>query len=43
MSADNSRDVARQALDDGARAFLAKPFSAEALLTLLAGLAGSEE
>ncbi|WP_277374184.1 response regulator [Pseudomonas sp. AA-38] len=42
MSANNSREVAQQALQDGARAFLAKPFSAEALLTLLASLSGAE-
>lgn len=43
MSADNSREVAQQALQDGAQAFLGKPFSAEALLTLLADLSGADE
>ncbi|MGG2397677.1 response regulator transcription factor [Pseudomonas sp. SH1-B] len=38
MSADNSSAKAKKALEDGARAFLAKPFSAESLLSELAAL-----
>ncbi|VXC73927.1 Response regulator receiver domain-containing protein [Pseudomonas sp. 8Z] len=40
MSADNSQALAEHALEAGAQGFLGKPFSAEALLALLAQLLG---
>lgn len=38
MSADGSQEMSQRALHSGACSFLAKPFKAEALLALLAGL-----